>query len=165
MAISSVVKNFRDGVITVSDSTSPTPLSVTVQFEAGDLSLSGTNQGNYEHTKYLDRGELGSIRKTNRMFPTGSFTCHMSDLSDGTDKLIWDAVNKTGAFASAVSTLGANADLYTLDIVLTISGSALGDSADHVLTMSDCRCSIDFSEGDPNSFTINFEVLGTITAS
>lgn len=164
MAISTVVKNFRDGSIQAKDGTG-TPLTVTVQFENGDLSLSGTNQGNYEHTKYLDRGELGSIRKTNRMFPTGSFTCQMTDLSDATDRLIWDIVNKTGAFASAVSTLGANADLYTLDIVLTIEGTNFGDSADHVLTMEDCRCSIDFAEGDPNSFTINFEVLGAITAS
>lgn len=164
MAISTVVKNFRDGTIVVSDGTG-TPLTVTVQFENGDLSLSGTNQGNYEHTKYLDRGELGSIRKTNRMFPTGSFTCQMTDLSDATDRLIWDIVNKTGAFTAAVSTLGANADLYTLKVVLTVEGTNFGDSADHVLTMNDCRCSIDFAEGDPSNFTINFEVLGTITAS
>lgn len=164
MAISTVVKNFRDGSIQVKDGTG-TPLTVTVQFENGDLSLSGTNQGNYEHTKYLDRGELGSIRKTNRMFPTGSFTCQMTDLSDATDRLIWDIVNKTNSFSAAVSTLGANADLYTLDIVLTIEGTNFGDSADHVLTMEDCRCSIDFAEGDPNSFTINFEVLGAITAT
>lgn len=164
MAISTVVKNFRDGSIQVKDGTG-TPLSVTIQFENGDLSLSGTNQGNYEHTKYLDRGELGSLRKTNRMFPTGSFTCQMTDLSDATDRLIWDIVNKTGAFASAVSTLGANADLYTLDIVLTIEGTNFGDSADHVLTMEDCRCSIDFAEGDPSNFTISFEVLGAITAT
>lgn len=164
MAISTVVKNFRDGTIVVSDGTG-TPLTVTVQFENGDLSLSGTNQGNFEHTKYLDRGELGSVRKTNRMFPTGSFTCQMTDLSDATDRLIWDIVNKTGSFASAVSTLGANADLYTLKIVLTVEGTQFGDSADHVLTMNDTRCSIDFAEGDPSNFTINFEVLGTITAS
>lgn len=164
MAISSVVKNFRDGSIQLKDGTG-TPLTVTVQFENGDLSLSGTNQGNYEHTKYLDRGELGSIRKTNRMFPTGSFSCQMTDLSDATDRLIWDIVNKTNSFSAAVSTLGANADLYTLDIVLTIEGTNFGDSADHVLTMEDCRCSIDFAEGDPNSFTINFEVLGAITAT
>ena len=164
MAISSVVKNFRDGSIQLKDGTG-TPLTVTVQFENGDLSLSGTNQGNYEHTKYLDRGELGSIRKTNRMFPTGSFTCQMTDLSDATDRLIWDIVNKTGAFTAAVSTLGANADLYTLDVVLTIEGTNFGDSADHVLTMEDCRCSIDFAEGDPSNFTINFEVLGAITAT
>ena len=163
MAISTVVKSYRDGSIVLSDGTG-TPLTVTVQFEAGDLSLSGTNQGNYEHTKYLDRGELG-IRKTNRMFPTGSFTCQMTDLSDATDRLIWDIVNKTGAFTAAVSTLGANADLYTLKIVLTVEGTNFGDATDHVLTMNDCRCSIDFAEGDPNSFTINFEVLGTISAT
>ena len=139
MAISTVVKSYRDGSIVLSDGTG-TPLTVTVQFEAGDLSLSGTNQGNYEHTKYLDRGELGSIRKTNRMFPTGSFTCQMTDLSDATDRLIWDIVNKTGAFTAAVSTLGANADLYTLKIVLTVEGTNFGDATDHVLTMNDCRC-------------------------
>lgn len=164
MAISSVVKNFRDGTIVLSDGTG-TPLTVTIQFENGDLSISGTNQGNYEHTKYLDRGELGSIRKTTRMFPTGSFTCQMTDLSDATDRLIWDMVNKTGAFASAVSTLGANADLYTLKIVLTVEGTNFGDATDHVLNLNDCRCSIDFAEGDPSNFTINFEVLGTITAT
>ena len=164
MAISTVVKNFRDGTIVVSDGTG-TPLTVTVQFENGDLSISGSNAGQVEHTKYLDRGELGSVRRTSRSFVTGSWTCQMSDLSDNTDRLIWDIVNKTGAFASAVSTLGANADLYTLKIVLTVEGTNFGDATDHVLTMNDCRCSIDFAEGDPNSFTINFEVLGAITAT
>jgi hypothetical protein len=165
MAISTVVKNFRDGTIVINDGTSPTPLTLTVQFETGDLSLSSANQGQYEYTKYLDRGELGSIRKTNRMFATGSFSCQMTDLADATDRLIWNAVNKDGAWASAVSTLGANADLYTLQIVITIEGTNFGDAADHVLTMNNCRCSIDFAEGDPNSFTINFEVLGAITAT
>jgi hypothetical protein len=74
-------------------------------------------------------------------------------------------VNRSGAWAAAVSTLGANADLYTLQIVITIEGTNFGDAADHVLTMNSCRCSIDFAEGDPNSFTINFEVLGAITAT
>ena len=167
MAISSVVKNFRDGTIKLADGTG-TPIEVTVQYENGDFSLSGSNYsstGAVEHTKYLDRGELASVRKTNRSFPTGSFTAHLTDLSDGTEKTLWDAVNKTGAFASAVSTLGANADLYCLDITLTISGTVLGDSADHTLVLSDCRCSIDVAEGDPDSFTINFEVLGSIVAT
>ena len=152
MAISSVVKNFRDGTIKLADGTG-TPIEITVQYENGDFSLSGTNQGNYEHTKYLDRGELGSI------------TAQLTDLSDATNKTLWDAVNKTGAFASAVSTLGSTADLYALDITFTISGTVLGDASDHVLTLNDCRCSIDLAEGDPDSFTLNFEVLGSITAS
>ena len=162
MPISSVVKNFRDGTITVADNGINT---LTIQYEAGDLSLSGVNQGNYEHTKYLDRGDLGSIRKTNRSFPTGSFSCHMTEFSDASNTNIWDLVNRTGAFSAAVSTLGANADLYTLKITLSVEGTNFGDSSDHTLEMDDCRCTIDFAEGDPNSFTLNFEVLGTITAT
>ena len=132
----------------------------------GTLSLTGANQGNYEHTKYLDRGDLGSIRKTNRSFPTGSFTAQLTDLADASNNTLWDAVNRTGSFAAAVSTLGANADLYTLSISLVVEGSNFGGSeTDHTLLMNNCRCSIDFAEGDPNSFTINFEVLGTITAT
>jgi len=52
-----------------------------------------------------------------------------------------------------------------LKITLTVEGTNFGDPSDHTLEMDDCRCTIDFSEGDPSSFTINFEVLGTITAT
>lgn len=136
-----------------------------MQYENGDFSLSGSNQGNYEHTKYLDRGDLGSLRRTVRSFPTGSFTAQLTDLADATNNTLWDAVNKTGSFSAAVSTLGANADLYTLNITLTIEGTQFGDTTDHVLIMNDCRCSIDVAEGDPDSFSLSFEVLGAITAT
>ncbi len=164
MPLSSVVKNYRDGLITLA-SGGGSPITLTVQYENGDFSLTGSNQGNYDITKYLDRGDLGSVRKTARSFPTGSFSAHLTELSDATNLTLWDAVNRTGAFAAAVSTLGANADVYTLNIVLTIEGTQFGDATDHVLTLNDCRCSIDVSEGDPDSFSISFEVLGTITAT
>lgn len=161
------MKNFRDGLIQLA-SGGGSPVSMSVQYENGDFSLSGSNYsstGAVEHTKYLDRGELASVRKTNRSFPTGSFTAHLTDLSDATNNTLWDAVNRSGSFAAAVSTLGANADLYTLNITLTIEGTQFGDATDHVLVMNDCRCSIDVAEGDPDSFTLNFEVLGSITAT
>jgi hypothetical protein len=164
MPLSSVVKNYRDGLITLA-SGGGSPITLTVQYENGDFSLTGSNQGNYDITKYLDRGDLGSVRKTARSFPTGSFSAHLTELSDATNLTLWDAVNRTGAFAAAVSTLGANADVYTLNIVLTIEGTQFGDATDHVLTVNDCRCSIDVSEGDPDSFSLSFEVLGTITAT
>ena len=164
MAISSVVKNFRDGTILIEDGTG-TPLAVTVQFEAGDFSLSGLNQGNVEATTYLDRGELGSVRKTSRTFPTFTFSAHMTDLSDATDKLIWDAVNKTGAFSAAVSTGGTASDVYMLKVTLTIEGTNFADTADHVIIMNNCHLAIDFAEGDPNSFTLNGTVYGAITAT
>lgn len=164
MAVSSVVKNFRDGTILIEDGTG-TPLAVTVQYEAGDFSITGLNQGNVEATTYLDRGELGSVRKTSRTFPTFSFSAHMTDLSDNTDKLLYDAVNKTGAFASAVSTGGTASDVYMLKVTLTIEGTNFGDSADHVMIMNNCHLSIDFAEGDPNSFSLNGTVYGAITAT
>jgi hypothetical protein len=164
MAVSSVVKNFRDGTILIEDGTG-TPLTVTVQYEAGDFSITGLNQGNVEATTYLDRGELGSVRKTSRTFPTFSFSAHMTDLSDATDKLLYDAVNKTGAFASAVSTGGTASDVYMLKVTLTIEGTNFGDSTDHVMIMNNCHLAIDFAEGDPNSFTLNGTVYGAITAT
>ena len=144
MPISSVVKNFRDGTILIEDGTTPTPISVTVQYEAGDFSISGLNESNTEVTTYLDRGELGSVRKTSRTFPTFSFSAHMTDLSDATQKTLW----------------------YGLKVTLTIEGTNFGDlPADHILVMTGCHMSIDFAEGDPNSFTLNGTVYGTITAT
>lgn len=165
MAISAVVKNFRDGTILIQDGTTPTPISVTVKYEAGDFSISGLNESNTEVTTYLDRGDLGSVRKTSRTFPTFSFSAHMTDLSDATNETLWDAVNKTGAFMVATSTLGGASDVYCLKVTLTVEGTNFGDSADHTLVLTNCHLTIDFSEGDPNSFTLNGTVYGTLTAT
>ena len=163
MAISSVVKNFRDGTITLKDGTG-TPLTLTVLYENGDFSASGFNQGNYEKNVYLDRGEFGSLRKTNRSFPTFTFSAYMSDLSDGTNQNLFDIINKLGAYAAAVSTLGASADVFTLHVVLAVEGTNYGDASDHTLTLNDCVTAIDFAEGDPNKFTVTGTCYGTITA-
>ena len=165
MAISSVAKNFRDGTLQIEDGTG-SPITMTVQYENGDFSLSGLNQSNHEINKYLDRGDFFSARKTNQSFPTISFTAIFTDLSDGTDKTLVDACLKQGAFSSGISTLGANADVWAVKLTLTIEGTDFGDSADHVITMDDVHItSVDISEGDPDSFSISGEVLGTITMS
>ena len=164
MPISSIVKNFRDGTIVLKDGTG-TPIALTVEFEAGDFSISGLSaNSNTEATTYLDRGVLGSVRLTNQTFPTFSFTAQMTDLSDATNKTLYDAVNKKNTFSAAVSTV-PNGDVYGLDVVLSVEGSNFGDPTDHVLTMVGCRMTIDFAEGDPNSFTINGTVYGSITAA
>ena len=163
MLISAVVKNFRDGTITLSDATTPTPLSVIVQYEAGDFSITGLNQGNLEATTYLDRGDLGSVRLTSRTFPSFSFTAHMTDLSDATNKTLWDAVNKTGAFAAAVSGI-TGSDVYGLKVLLSVEGTNFADPTDHTLELNGCHLTIDFSEGDPNSFSLTGTVYGTIVA-
>lgn len=165
MAMSGVVKNFRDGTILIEDGTTPTALAVTVQYEAGDFATEGFNESQHDVTVYPDRGDFGSLRKTNQKYPTFSFTAHMTDLSDATDKLLWNIVNKTGAFASAKSTSGTTADVYTVDITWTVEGTNFGDSADHSLKLEDCRLEISVSEGDPSSFSISGTCYGAITAT
>ena len=164
MAQSTVIKNFRDGTLTFADNTG-TPLTLPIVYEAGDFSIDNLNEGLVETTAYLDRGEFATLRKTNRVFPSFSFTAHMTDLSDNTDKLLYDLARKTGAFASAVSTLGANADAMTYKLTWACEGTNFGDSADHTLIMDSCRITISLSEGDPNSFSVSGIVYGTITAT
>jgi hypothetical protein len=159
-----VVKNFRDGTLVISDATTPTPITLTVQYEAGDFSISGSNEGNTEVTTYLDRGELGTLRKTNRLFPTGSFTAHFTDIRSA-EKTLWALATWSGPFAVGVQSI-AGSDVKTYKtLVWTVEGTNFGD-ADHVLTLNDVRIdSVDVSEGDPNSYTINFTVYGAVVAS
>lgn len=165
MAISAVVKNFRDGSLTFSDATTPTPLSMTVQYEGGDFSISGLGQL-HDTAVYLDRGELGSLRQTNVQHPTGSFTAHFTDLTDASAGTLFDVAAITGYFASMVSTLGTASDVKTYKLVWTCEGSNFGDSGDHVLTLNNVHVTgVDIAEGDPNAYTVNFTVYGSITAT
>ena len=120
MAISSVVKNFRDGTLTIEDGTG-TPLDVVVQYEAGDFSLSGLTAGQKEIATYMDRGDLASVRNTNQSFPSVSFTAHMTDISDASEETLPDILLKQGSKAAAISTLGANADVYTVKLTWSIA--------------------------------------------
>ena len=167
MALSSIVKTKFDGRLVIEDGTAVTPLDITVQYEAGDFSLSGLNQASgtsYDIAQYLDRGEFfaGGVRKTGRTFPTFSFTAYLTELSDGTNETIPDIVLQQNSFSAAVSTLGTNADCYSLNLILTIEGTDHGDSTDNILTLSDCLISLDMAEGDPDTFSLSGTVLGTI---
>jgi hypothetical protein len=164
MAQSTVIKNFRDGTLVFADNTG-TPITLAIQYEAGDFSIDNLNEGLVETTAYLDRGEFATLRKTNRLFPSFSFSAHMTDLSDNSDKLLYDLARKTGTFSAAVSTLGANADAMTYKLTFTVEGTNFGDPADHTMILNDCRITLSFSEGDPNSFSVAGIVYGAITAT
>ena len=163
MPLSSIVKNFRGGTILMQDGTA-TPITLTVAYESGDFALSGIMQGQMEVAMYLDRGDLGSLRKTSFVPATFSFTAHMTEISDATNRNLMDIVGKTGAFSAGVSTFGAATDaVWTIDITWTIEGTDAGDASDHVVALAKCHCKIDAKEGDPNSFSISGTVYGGIT--
>lgn len=162
MAISSKPKNFRDGTITLSDG-SGSPITLTVQYEAGDFSIDNVMQSQTEVETYLDRGSFHNVRKTNFAPATFTFTATMTDLSDATEKCLWDAVNKSGAFSAGVSR--GDTDVWLLQVGLTIEGTDFGDAADHTLVLDKCHLTISFAEGSPNTFTLNGTVYGNIAAT
>ena len=165
MAHSTVVKNFRDGSLSIADGAG-SPATHTVAFEAGDFSISGlmseTSSKQYDLATYMDRGDLASIRKTSQTFVSGSFTMHLVDLSDGSYSTAMDLLLKRGSHASAVSTLGANADVYAVKLTLTIEGSDHGDGSDHTIALDDCVCSVDVAEGERGSISISFTCYGVV---
>ena len=158
MAESTVIKNFRDTTILIEDGTG-TPLNYTVAYEAGDASF---DIGKYEISVYRDRGDVCSVRKTNQGLPSGSFTVHFRDLTDGTSTTLTDILDKKGSYAAGLSTLGADADVYTVKLTFTIEGTNHGDAADHTISFDDCYCTWSYSDGDPSSISVNWTCHGAI---
>jgi len=163
MAVSTFVKNFTHGSLLLSDGTG-TPVTLTVDCMNGDFSISGLAKILRETAKYESRGLLKSVAHTTRTYPSGSFSAMMTAFTEAiAPGTLADFVLNQAAYSANVSTLGASAQVYAIDLVVTIEGTDFGDAADHTFTLSDCRCTIDFAEGDPNQFTLNFEVLGAVT--
>ena len=161
MALSTVIKHLFDGSISVSDGTG-TPVTLALLYTTGDLSITGLMETQNATVKYETRGSFHSARKAARTYATGSFTLQIADYSDATSQTAADMFLKQNSFLANESTLGANADVYTLDITLTVEGTNHGDAADHTIVMTDCDCTVDHSEGEPNTLTVSFEVLGTV---
>ena len=148
MAASLVVKHLYDGAISASDGTGA-PVTLSIPFTMGDQS----------------RGVLTAVRKAARTYPSGSFSFQVADYSDAIDQTAIDYFLKSNSYSANISTLaaGADADVYTVDLVLTVGGTAVGDTADHTVTLTDCDVTLDVSEGEPNSASISFTCYGAVT--
>lgn len=159
MAASTFIKHFTDGIIKLKDGTG-TPVELQVPFSVGDLKIDGLKATQRETSKYEARGALTGVRHGAKKYPTGSFTFQIADYSDASDRTVLDFITKKASYSANVSTLGSSQEVYTIDIVLTVEGSNFGDSADHVLTYEDCDCTVSIAEGEPNTATVSFEILG-----
>ena len=162
MPSSTFVKNFTDSTIVLSDATG-TPLTITVPLMMGDLKISGLKRTMRNTTAYQAQGELTTVRHTDRIFPTITFTAQMACWTSASANSLTDAVLRNGYFASAVSTLGANAEVYTLKATLTVEGTDFGDASDHSAVFNDVEWQIEWSDGDPSIFSLTGTVYGSIT--
>ena len=157
MPESTVVKTKRDGSIALLDNTSQT---YVISAEPGDFNIAVPLE---TRNDFLDRGRLvGSVRYGDDQAVTGSFTVYHrgGSSTDGASAALIDILNGT-AFSYVTnpweSTLGANAEVKTVDVVMTIEGTDFGDAADHICTIPDCSLSYSLTEGDPNTISITFQ--------
>lgn len=159
MPLSNVPFMPRDGTITIQDNTG-TPITLTVAFEDGDFAFDELQEGYADTIVLKDRGVPYGMRKSEGQVPAFTFSAHATDFTDATEKTLMDVCLKKGAFAAAVSTLGATADVWAVSVKFVADTSAIGGGADSV-QFKKCRLSCSFSEGTPGKFSLKGQVLIT----
>jgi hypothetical protein len=160
MAESEISKTFRNGKVTKKDASG---LTFEFSYEDGDFSFGGERAA---RTVVYDRGEIVGVRKGNNPVLTASFTVDMRQFASGTpsapgaDANPIDVIEWSGAWASAVSTGGANFEFSVGTYEFVSQGVNYGESADHTLTLYKVLETWDFKEGDRNKITIKLEIYG-----
>jgi hypothetical protein len=160
MPNSTVIKTNMDGALTLSDGSG---LSLVVPFDQGNFGVAGLAKSLRDVSAFQTRGVLRSLRHGARNFPSGSFSAMMSHFSSATATGLADIILRNGYYAAATSTQGANADVYTLNMAFTDEGTNFGDSSDHSFALADCYLTLDWAEGEPNMFTVNWTCYGAVT--
>lgn len=160
MAESTVVKVRRDGTISIKDGAG-SPLTYTVAYENGDFAFGVDKEG---RIVIRDRGAIVGLRKGDDPVNSLSFSVHFRAMAiTGTNATLLDVIHRTGAWAAATSTGGTGYEQFLVDVVMTIEGTDLGDSADHTATFTKVLLTYDFKEGDPDVINVKGEVYGTVT--
>lgn len=159
MAVPDLPITARDGTLVFEDGTG-TPISYTLDWEEGNLSFDDLSYKQRERIVLFDRDDVAAVRLGRRKIVPFKFTCYPKAMSDGSVKLLNDLVHKTGAFASAVSTKGANEEAMLYKLTFTMERSNFGGSADSTVTANYVAMNFNMSE-EPGGFT-KFEVSGEI---
>ncbi|MCP4915429.1 MAG: hypothetical protein GY913_00770 [Proteobacteria bacterium] len=166
MALSTVVKAFGAGSLTLSDGTG-TPVTLAVTFDKGDFSASGFEEGLRSVAPAESRGIFKGLYYGDRGYIEGSFTVMHTQFAEGSGTgTPQEFCLNIGAYAANISTGGSVTDTaspYTIDMIFTIEGTDYGDGADSTFTLTHCRCKYDFAEGQPDMGTFSFTSYGAPT--
>lgn len=156
MAESTIVKHLRDGTLAVIVGAN----SYTVKFEQGTLkaTIPGPSVSNFlDRGRFGDFGEPPALRYNEDRPMTGSWDAYLRDLSDGTYITLPQFILRAGQYASVWgSSLGANAEVQTVDLLWTIAGPTHGDAAAHTVRFYYCTLEGSIEEGNPNKVALNF---------
>jgi len=153
VAEETIVRTKRDGTITIADSGGSH--TYTVAYEAGDLAITIPGP---TIVSVLDRGQFAatpSLRYGDDQPCTFTFTATLRDHTDATLATLHDIINQSGYIASTwVSTLGANAEVFTVTLTWTVEGTDHG-GADGTTTLNYCVVTGAIQEGDPTTISVS----------
>lgn len=161
MALDSSIKTAIEGSITIADGAA---LTHTLEFDTGDFSIGPIRETLNESVPVERRGKFLDLVHGARVYPSGKFTVYLNQFTDATADLLTDMVARSGVWAAATSTLGANARKATYNITFAVEATDLGGGADLTFTLHDCELTIDsITEGIPSTISASFVVYGEIT--
>ena len=143
-----------DGVITITDGAA---LSLTLNYEDGDIQIQGLNgQNQKSFQSFKSRGKTYSVRAVEDVDIEFSFTAHaVHIIGDGTTGTLGDVALKKAAWAAATSKLSSsNGDAYLVQVSWRGERTNFGATNDNVVTMKYCALTLDFAEGVPGKLSI-----------
>lgn len=143
----------KDGSIVITDGAA---LSLTINYEDGDFSVSGLQKDQRSTQVFRNRGKTYSVRETDDTDIEFSFSCHaISLVGDGTTATIGDVVRRSGVWVAATSTLpAASGDAYCVQVKWTGERTNFGATSDTSVTLKYCHLSLDYAEGIPGKLSI-----------
>ena len=162
MAYSTIVKTKRDGLIQLRDGTG-SPVTLDVSYEDGNLTFETPLD---DQTVIRDRGALANVRKGDSQPITGSFAFHFRQFTDSANPgSVTDFCSGSGNYSANISTGLAGPPYvahFCVDIQFKIEGTDLGDAKDHQCNIAKAVCSLSFSEGESDVWTLSFTAYGGV---
>lgn len=145
-----------------------TPLALDLaSLEVGDFSVSGEAQGYKATYAVKSRGAHQGLEFGDDSEIAGSFTVHQKAeyLNHSGAQRLPDFILKQGGVSGGVTANGADPDVWTIDIKREFYSDVSRSTKLATKLYADCRCTIDDSDGDPNSWKVSFTCYGGVTTT
>jgi hypothetical protein len=135
------IPTLKHGSVVGKDATG-TPIQISLTPGPGNFQIQGLEAGDVEGIPVYNRGTfLELVEGQDKAYQFSIELMQDGKLTDGSSGKPLDLVLKQGTISAGVTT-DPGALVWTVDIVLTITRNAVTST----MTLSTCRCTIDFSE-------------------
>lgn len=144
------IRHYKLGAASFQDAAGT--LSVTFGPGEGNFAIDELEAGDVEATAIYNRGTFLQLVEGQDKAPSWSITVlHNETLTNGASARIFDAVRKTGAFASK-TTADPGGLVWTGNVILTVTHNGSVDT----FTLNNCRLKVAYAEAkEGNTLTLS----------